>query len=169
MSHLNRLTVRPSNLDEARYYVRKWHSHNKEFEGYMWALACEYTNGDVLGLAVIGRPVAAGLQDGRTIEVNRLATPGLRADRRCWGVASLLLRCAWSAAWAMGVRRGVSYTRKGESGACYAAAGWVPAAHVRGRPWPERRGKQRFLPGLEKPVDIIDKTRWEAPRLEIVQ
>lgn len=163
-----RLTIRPATLREANNFVRRWHSHNKPVKGCMFAAACETRGRDVVGVAIVGRPIAPALQDGRTIEVTRVATPGLRADRRCWGAMSMLLRSVWQAAWALGVRRGVSYTRSDESGRGYEAAGWVAVATTRPEEWTGGNKSMRWLPGLYVPTtELVERVRWEAPSLDV--
>jgi hypothetical protein len=163
----SRLLVRPSTLREANHYVRLWHSHNEPVRGCMFTVACETRTGDVVGVAIVGRPIAPALQDGRTIEVTRVATPGLRADRRCWGAMSMMIRSVWAAAWAIGVRRGVSYTRADESGRGYEVAGWLPVATCKTAAWTSGNKSLRWLPGLYVPTtEPVDRIRWEAPALD---
>lgn len=162
-----RICIRPATLVEANAKVLAWHRHHKEVRVHRFSLAAEYKGREVLGVSIIANPVASALQDGRTFEVRRLATPGLKADRRCWGFASALLTAAWRAAWAMGVRRMISYTRVDEPGYCYEVAGWRQAAVVEGREWNTGNKAQRWLNGLYEPTtEIIDRVRWEAPSLE---
>lgn len=158
-----RIDIRPGTLAEGNRLVAKWHRHHKPLKVHRFCIVAE-RKGVVLGAAIVCNPVAPGLQDGRTWEVRRLVTPGLRTDRRCWGVASALLRAAWSASKALGVRRLVSYTRVDEPGYCYAAAGWVRSAEVRGRGWNSGNKGQRWLPNVYEPTtEIVDRMRWEAP------
>ncbi|WP_197977712.1 XF1762 family protein [Sphingomonas sp. CFBP 13706] len=74
--------------------------------------------GDALvGIAVIGRPVARALQDGLTMEVTCLCTDG--EANGC----SMLYGAARRAAVAKGYRRGLTYILASETGASRRAAG----------------------------------------------
>ena len=78
---------------------------------------------DVLvGVASVGRCVAAAFNDGLTLEVNRTCTDGTK------NANSMLYGAAARAGFAMGYRRLVTYTQDGESGASLRLAGWKVVA-----------------------------------------
>jgi hypothetical protein len=110
------MTVTPISLREACAFVAKHHRHSKPPRGHLFAVAVSVDD-FVHGVAIVGRPVAAGLQDGWTCEVLRLATDG--EPNAC----SKLYRAAWRAARAMGYRRLVTYTLATEPGTSCRAAG----------------------------------------------
>lgn len=58
----------------------------------------------IVGVAIVGRPVARHLDDGWTLEVNRLCTDGTK------NACSMLYAAAWRAARAMGYKKLVTYT-----------------------------------------------------------
>lgn len=150
------ISLRPATLREARSYVARHHSHHAPPVGHLWSIAAE-VDGELVGVVVVGRPVAQGLQNPRTAEVTRLCCDGLHRN-----TASRLLGAAWRAASAMGITRLVSYLRSDEIGTCYRAAGWVEVAEVAGRPWTSGNKSARLLPGLYEPSsEIVDRTRWE--------
>lgn len=151
-----RISLRPATLREARDYVARHHSHHAPPVGHLWSIAAE-VGGELVGVVVVGRPVAPGLAGPRTVEVTRLCCDGLHRN-----TASRLLGAAWRAASAMGVTRMVSYLRNDEEGTCYRAAGWSKVADVVGRPWTTGNKSGRWLPGLYEPnTEIVDRTRWE--------
>ena len=82
----------------------------------------------IVGVVILGRPVARLLQDGFTAEVTRLAT--LREadvdgrERGPRNACSLLYAAAWRVARALGYRRLVTYTLPEEGGASLHGAGW---------------------------------------------
>jgi hypothetical protein len=86
-------------------------------QGALFALGVE-KGGELVGVAIVGRPVGRGLQDGRTVEITRVATDGTR--NAC---SFLYGRCRRAAA-ALGYRRVITYTRQDESGASPRAAGF---------------------------------------------
>lgn len=155
------MVVRPSTRDEANRIVSQWHSHHKPVRAHRFALAALDGEG-LVGVVIVGNPVAQALCDGVTFEVVRLCTDGHP------NAASFLLGAAWRTAKAMGVRRMISYMRHDEEGTCYKAAGWQAVAHVRARDWGRRRkaghggGANPYLPGLFTPTtEVVDRTRWE--------
>jgi len=104
----------------------------------------------VVGVAIIGRPVARRLDDGYTAEVTRLCTDGTR------NACSLLYGAAWRAARSLGYRRLITYTLPEEGGSSLRGAGWKPVAVTRGGSW-SRSGRPR--------VDMHptqEKLRWEV-------
>jgi len=84
----------------------------------------------VRGVATIGRPVARMLDDGFTLEVNRVATDG------CPNACSALLGAARRIAMAMGYARIITYTLPEEGGASLRGAGWHEDGKTKGgRGW----------------------------------
>ncbi|VXC82011.1 hypothetical protein SPHINGOT1_20174 [Sphingomonas sp. T1] len=86
-------------------------------------------DGALVGIAVVGRPVARALQDVLTMEVTRLCTDG--EANGC----SMLYGAARRAAVAKGYRRGLTYILASETGASLRAAGWRFLWRVAGRSW----------------------------------
>ena len=107
----------------------------------------------LVGVAVVGRPVARLLQDSLTLEITRVATDG--TPNAC----SLLYAAAWQAAKALGYRRLVTYTQAGESGASLRAAGWRTVA---ARP-PSPGWSRPSRPRADHGVDHTARMRWQAP------
>jgi hypothetical protein len=140
-----RLQVVPTTLDEANHFVDQHHRHRGAVTGAKYCLAVaerrEVGEGRpggagygmhmdcVVGVAIVGRPVARSLDDGFTLEVNRCCTDGTR------NACSMLYAAAWRAARALGYRRLVTYTLPGEGGASLAAAGFHVVAQVRAKSW----------------------------------
>jgi hypothetical protein len=75
--------------------------------------------GELVGVAMAGRPIARHLDDGKTIEVNRTCTDGTA------NANSMLYGAVWRAARAMGYQRCITYTQHDESGASLRGAGFV--------------------------------------------
>jgi hypothetical protein len=112
------LRLVPVGWQDAREFVKGWHRHHsKPPPGHIFCTGV--ADGDTLvGVAIVGRPVARMLQDGFTLEVNRTATDGHR------NANSMLYAAAWSVTKGLGYRRLVTYNQAGESGASLRAAGW---------------------------------------------
>lgn len=116
----------------------------------------------VVGVVVVGRPVARHQQDGETVEITRLCTDGTR------NACSFLIGAAKRAARALGYRRMISYTLDSEPGASWRAAGMVQAGTVAGQPWshtPGKHDRREVAPlfGVNSSNDhpLGDKRRWE--------
>lgn len=121
--------LRPITRDEADTFIRQHHRHHGVPVGALWRQAAHDDAGHIVGVAVIGRPVARALDDGLTVEVTRLCTDG--EPNTC----SLLYAAARRAAIAKGYRRGLTYILASESGASLRASGWQELWRVKGRSW----------------------------------
>jgi hypothetical protein len=117
--------VVPVSFADAAAFVAEHHRHHVAPVGHKFSLGL--ADGDVLvGVAMIGRPVARAFDDGLTLEVNRTCIAGDVPNGN-----SQLYGAAWRAAKALGYRRLVTYTQAGESGASLRGAGWTVAAASR--------------------------------------
>lgn len=118
----------PVTRDAARAFVREHHRHHTWPQGFVWLHGLG-VGGRLVGVAVVGRPVARALHDGFTMEVTRLCTDG--SANAC----SMLYGAARRAAIAKGYRRGLTYILARESGASLKASGWHELWRVKGRSW----------------------------------
>lgn len=118
----------PISIREANRYVLHHHRHHRPTQGALFALAAEH-EGERVGVAIVGRPVGAGLQDGRTVEVTRVCTDG--TPNAC---SFLYARCRRAAA-ALGYEKVATYTRQDESGASPRGAGFEQDALLPARSW----------------------------------
>ena len=122
------LTLTPTTLAEANAFVAEHHRHHKPVPGAKFAVAV--SEGDkVRGVAIVGRPVSRMLDDGWTLEVNRVATDGAR------NACSMLYGAAWRAAKALGYTKLITYTLPEEGGASLRAAGWTLLGERGGGSW----------------------------------
>jgi hypothetical protein len=141
----------PVDWATVRGFVATWHRHHKPPIGHKFSIGVA-DDDTLVGVAVIGRPVARAYDDGMTLEVNRTATDGHP------NANSMLYGAAARAAFALGYRRLITYTQAGESGSSLRAAGWHVVAERPARPgWtaPSR-------PRTDNGVDHIPRTLWEA-------
>ena len=122
------LKLIPVSLSDANAFVAEHHRHNKPVRGHKFSLGCEQ-DGTLVGVAIVGRPVSRYLDDGTTLEVNRLCTTGER------NACSFLYGAAARAAKALGYRKIITYTLDTEPGVSLRAAGWSCAGIAGGKRW----------------------------------
>lgn len=126
------LDIVPVSLKEANAFVEQHHRHHGPVVGHKFSIGC--TDGDqIVGVAIVGRPVSRYLDDGLTLEVNRLATDGTR------NACSMLYAAAWRAARAMGYKKLITYIMKTETGSSLKAAGWKCIGEAGGLRWTGKR------------------------------
>lgn len=141
-------------LREANEFVQVHHRHNKKVAGHKFSIGA-IENGQLIGVAIIGRPVARKLDDGSTAEVTRLCVN----ENAGKGACSFLYRAAWRAWSAMGGLRLVTYTLESESGASLKGAAFrqvaVSPKWATGKGWTTRSGREWQACHAE------GKIRWE--------
>ena len=136
-----KLTIVPLTFREACAYVDEHHRHHQPSRGCKFCIGVADEDEKIRGVAMVGRPVTRMLDDGWTVEVNRVATDG------CPNACSALYGAAWRVARAMGDRKCVTYTLRG--------AGWKLIGETTGGSW-SRKSRPR--------VDLHptqQKFRWE--------
>lgn len=122
------MKIVPISLKQANQFVGKHHRHHKPVQGHKFSLGCE-VDGELVGVAIIGRPVARHRDDGRTLEVTRLCTNGTK------NACSKLYSAAWRAGRAMGYDRIGTYILGSEEGTSLRAAGWIEMYSTKGGSW----------------------------------
>ena len=128
---LPRLQLQPVTLREANLFVRQHHRHLGQVRGCLFCVGVN-SGGEVVGVAIVGRPAARLLQDGYTAEVSRCCTVGTR------NACSMLYAAAWRACRAIGYRRLITYTLDSESGSSIKAAGFRELYRTTGGSWNRR-------------------------------
>jgi hypothetical protein len=123
------LEIVPLTLAEANAFVARRHRHHGPVVGHKFSIGVG-RNGEIVGVAIVGRPVSRALDTGWTLEVTRCCTDGTR------NAASALYGACRRAAFALGYRTLITYTLASESGVSLrASAGWTVVGEVRGRSW----------------------------------
>ena len=143
------LILVPCSLEEANAFVRKHHRHNFPVTGAKFSVAASEQN-RIVGVAIVGRPVARMADDGWTLEVNRVATDGTR------NANSFLYGAVRRAAWALGYKRLITYSLPEESGASLKAAGYRLIGEVAGGSW-----NRESRPRVDR-HPTQRKLRWQA-------
>jgi hypothetical protein len=145
------LRLVPVRFRDACGFVEMWHRHHTPPAGCKFCIGVALDE-VLVGVAIVGRPVARFLDDGLTLEVTRTATDGTPHAN------SMLYGAAWRAAKALGYRRLVTYTQQGESGSSLQGAGWRVIAERPARPGWDCPSRPRGATGTEG----IPRTLWEA-------
>ena len=116
------LDLQPISFAEACTFVAAHHSHHKPPQGHKFSLAVN--DGEkVVGVVMVGRPVARMADDGYTLEVTRCCTD------KTPHVASKLYAAAWRATRALGYRR----LKRTRSSRRLAQAWWLRSGGSLGR------------------------------------
>jgi hypothetical protein len=122
------LELVPMSIQDAKIFVKRFHRHHQPPLSGLFAIGCS-CGPDIVGVAIVGRPVARRLDNGWTAEVTRLCTDGTK------NVASKLYAACWRAARAMGWRKLITYTLNTEPGTSLRAAGWRCLGERRSGSW----------------------------------
>lgn len=142
------LELVPISLKEANAFVERYHRHHRPVTGHKFSIAAS-VNGEIVGVAIVGRPVSRYLDDGWTLEVNRLCTDGTK------NACSFLYSAAWRVAKNLGYKKLITYILKSENGASLKASGWKCVGKCGGKCWT----------GIRRPqVDLYPaqmKLKWE--------
>ena len=150
----DRMRIVPLTLREANDFVEAHHRHSARTSNDGGKFAIGLKSGEQLvGAAIVGRPVARMLQEEGTAELLRCCTAAGAPTGACSKLAARAKR-VWQQ---MGGTRLVTYTLASESGVSMRAAGFVLEAAVPARRWdtPSRRRAARA-------IEERDKLRWAA-------
>lgn len=141
----------PLNLKEANYFVTKYHRHNRAVVGHRFCIGLRHFD-ELVGVAIVGRPVARHLDNGTTAEINRLCVNDKAPPFACSKLYRACVR-AWSA---MGGKKIITYTLQSESGSSLRGAGFKCVAELAAQPWsvPSR-------PREHQAVYEQSKFKWE--------
>lgn len=172
---MSAITIRWVTQKRANAFVAQHHSHNDPVRGDLFR-AGAFLDSELIGVGIVGRPVARMLNDGLTAEVLRICTDGV--ERRVAarnGTEHTLPVCATLYAvlarvWACYGTRLITYTLAREEASALKGLGWKQAAQVgpagpRGwsRDGRERAQERYTLLGEQerRPIHDEPKIRWE--------
>lgn len=142
------LEITPITLRRANEFVGKYHRHHKASRGHKFSIGvCD--DGQLVGVCICGRPVSRHLDDGKTLEVNRLCTNGTR------NACSILYGAACRTAKDMGYKRVITYILESEPGTSLKAAGFTFDGIAGGLEW---NGRSKPKDADQYPHEM--KQRW---------
>lgn len=126
---MERLRHERIEFDEAAAFVSEHHRHHTQPVGHKFSIAA-YRGQRLVGVVIVGRPVARRRDDGETLEVTRLCVLPDEPN-----ACSFLYGKAARAAFALGYQRIGTYTLKSEPGTSLKAAGWTLLGETSGGSW----------------------------------
>ena len=147
------MNIRPCTLRQANEYLKLFHRHSKRVAGCKFSI-CAYKDNKLVGVAIVGRPVARKLDDGLTGEILRTCTDGTK------NVNSFLYGACQRIWKEMGGSKIITYTLDTESGISLRAAGFVIVAETpafpKGKGWTTRKNRE-----WQPKVHSQKKFRWQ--------
>lgn len=123
-----KLVVVPVSFSEACAFVAQHHRHHRPPQGHKFSIGLAVES-NLVGVAIVGRPVSRRLDDGWTLEVTRLCTNGTV------NACSKLYGACWRIVREMGYRELITYILDTESGVSLRAAGWSCRGRAGGKSW----------------------------------
>ncbi len=142
------MNVIPITLRQANEFVKKYHRHNIPVVGCRFAIGAT-KNGKLVGVAIVGRPIARLLDNGITLEILRTCTDGTK------NANSFLYGAIKRIATEMGYKKIITYTLISESGSSLKAIGAKLDKTIPPYSW-NRNGRPR----KHQSVYEISKQRW---------
>lgn len=131
------MKIVPITQRRAKEFVNLHHRHNKAPLGSVFQIGLEDDQGTLIGVIMVGRPVARRLDNGKTLEVNRTCINGYHKN-----ACSMLLGRAVRVARNLGYERIFTYTLPQESGSSLKGAGWTNDQISEIGNWNNREGRQ---------------------------
>ena len=138
------MKIVPIGLRAANEFITAHHRHHKAMRGCKFCVAVENEDGECCGVAICGRPVSRYLDNGRTLEVNRVCTIG--AENAC----SMLYGACIRAAKALGYEEVITYTLESENGASLKASNFTCEGLAGGEIWTGERSRDNGVPRERK-------------------
>lgn len=148
------MNVVPLSLREANDFVEANHRHNGRTSrnGGKFAIGADH-QGQLVAVAIVGRPIARLLADSFTAEVLRLCT--IEAAPK--GTCSFLYSACWRAWRSLGGSKLITYTLATEGGASLRGAGWRMVAECKPTTWDRKNRTRKW-----QSIYGQQKLRWEV-------
>ena len=144
------MKIAPITFKKASVFVNENHRHHNASQGCKFCVQVIDDYGNTRGVAMCGRPVARRLDDGFTLEINRVCTDG--AKNAC----SMLYGACVRIAKAMGYRRVITYTLESEDGASLKASNFKYDGVAGGTHWTGCRNRGQDIPSEMKKRWVFD-------------
>lgn len=141
------LEIRPITFRAACEFITLHHRHHKPTVGCKFCIGL-YFKERLVGCAVCGRPVSRILDDGLTLEINRLCV-----KEGYHNACSILYEACCRIAKEMGYRLIITYILESENGASLKASNFICEGPAGGTHWTGARDR-----GQDIPHEM--KTKW---------
>ena len=148
-----KLSIVPLSLKEANEFVAKHHRHNKKTTGHKWSIGAIFED-ELVGVIIVGRPVARKLDNRFTLEVNRNCV----LDNAPKGTCSFLYAKAIKIWQSMGGKKLITYTLKTESGSSLKAVNFKKEITV--QTFKKNTGWTNRTNRIWQEVQSIPRIRW---------
>ena len=112
------MNIIPITYKTASEFINQYHRHHSASQGCKFCIGLE-DNNNLIGVAICGRPVARKLDDGFTLEINRVCTLGQR------NACSMLYGACCRIAKNMGYKKVITYILESENGASLKASNFI--------------------------------------------
>ena len=133
------MKIIPITLKAANEYVAENHRHHKPVTGCKFCIGCQ-DGEQLVGVAICGRPVSRHLDNGKTLEINRLCTNGKRnACSKLYGACVRIARD-------MGYEKVITYILESENGASLKASNFICEGKAGGTIWTGSRKHDNGAP-----------------------
>jgi len=142
------ITVVPMELRDANEFVATYHRHHKPVQGHRFSIGAN-KDGKLVGVAIIGRPVARMTNPREVLEITRLCTDGTSNACSFWYSASARVGKA------LGYKKIQTFILETEIGTSLQASGWVFDGISGGGQWVHTDGVPQRT---DQP--ICQKQRW---------
>lgn len=134
------LEIRPITLKTANDFVLENHRHHGKTAGCKFAVGC-FIGEKMAGCAICGRPISRYLDDGKTLEINRVCTDGTK------NACSKLYGACCRVAKGMGYKKIITYTLQSETGKSLTASNFIcDAEKTGGKIWAGKRKRDNRVP-----------------------
>lgn len=140
---MGKLRLVPVSLADANAFVERHHRHHGKVVGHKFSLGVKI-GPELVGVAIIGRPVSRMRDNGATLEITRLCTDGVKrptgktnrhGEPTFHNPCSFLYGASLRAAFALGYERIGTYILASESGVTLSAVGWREVRKTAGGSW----------------------------------
>ena len=144
-----KMTKTTVSFRDACDFVKRHHRHHVPPRGHKFSIGA-IKDGALVGVVIVGRPVARHRDDGDTLEVTRLCTDGTR------NACSYLYQAAARASAALGYSRLGTYIQVREGGVSLRAAGWRKVYETKAQSWdcPSRPREDK--------TEVVARELWET-------
>lgn len=133
------MRIVPITFAYAKQFIKEYHRHAPNVIGCKFCIGLQGDDG-IVGVAVCGRPVSRFLDDGLTIEINRVCTNGVVNG------CSMLYGACCRIAKEMGYKRAITYTLQSETGSSVKASNFVCDGEAGGTHWTGKRNRGQNIP-----------------------